>query len=222
MRAALGILLVAGCGSSGHPELHFDVRVSTSGVYVTAFEVARPDVTNQQPFAHPGECDRTSDAWSCEGPCPATWLGELRLEAGGELIADGAYDWPWGGGILADATGLDDASLVIEDAEGDEVRVPLPADPSPVPEITITLDGDDAVIAWTASPAAATAVIELGSGFGGPRCHTVDDELRFEDVASDSWDVHVRALRAPTTVATSWGVAEVWIGDAATASNPTP
>ncbi len=214
---------MAACGSSAsHPELHLDITVSSDLVYVNAIEVERPDATSQTPFAHPGECDETSDAWSCDGDCPATWLGELRLEAAGAVIADGAYDWPWGGGIAVDAVGLDDAALVIEDLDGEEIVIPLPASAAPQPELTLTVDGEDAVIAWTATPAAATAVVSVGAGFGGPRCHTDDDTITLAAPDAEAWEASVHAFLAPTLVETAWGDAEVWIGDVTSVPNPAP
>lgn len=208
------MVLIAACGGDGHPELHIDVQVSNDLVYVYAIEVDRPDATSQQPFQHPGGCDQTSDGWSCDGECPAQWLGELRIEQDGESIAEGQYDWPWGGGVSVDLSDAVARVLIIEDQDGVEVEVPLPVVILPVPTITATTWLDDELeISWTSDPAATSAVVEFGGGFGGPRCHVDGDEGATRLAGSPvGGSASVRALAAPSLTDTAFGQVEVWTG----------
>jgi len=222
-RAALGLLLIAACGGGvDHPELHFDVTVTGSLLYVTATEVDRPDATSQRPFAHPDDCDETSDAWSCEGACPGQWLGELSLVRAGEVIDAVRYDAPWGSGFAVAPGDLDDAILVIEDVDGAEVEVPLPGGSLPeaiIDDVAVTDAGvsrEDVAITWH-TDAADSAVVEVSGGFGGPRCHVTrtDDVTTLQASAGSTIGVAmVTAFAAPVTVETAFGDAEVWVGDA--------
>lgn len=233
--APLLLLLIPACGggSVDHPELHLDVVATQNAVFVYATEVDRPDATSQQPFAHRGVCAETSDGWSCNGECPAAWLGELRIEHGGELIAAGNYDSPVGGGIgQVDTAGLDGAVLVIADRDGAEIEVPLPSVTRPVPiidDVTVTSNGtpvaDDVAITWHTEPAAGSAVVELSAGFGGFRCHVeAGDQVTMTqaEIENESWSALVTALAAPVTVETAFGTAEVWVGNVAVRTIPAP
>lgn len=180
-------------------------------MYVLATEVARPDATNQQPFAHPGECDETSDGWSCDGPCPGEWLGVVKVQQGGETLAEAIYDSPWGIGITVTLDGP--AVLSVEDLEGAEVAIAIPDVVRPVPVIDeITPDA----ITWHSDPSAASAVVAVGSGFGGPRCHVIGDADVTAIPSTSATTAVVTAFAPPAVVDTAFGEAEVWVGATAT------
>lgn len=236
----MAMLAMGACGGehaehADHAPLHFDVVVKDRYIEVFVSDPARPDAVNQQPFAHPGECDVTSDAWFCDGECPGEWLGAMRLEQDGATLAEGSYDGPTGGGVgLVDTTRLDHAQLVIADMDGVEVTIPIPDVARPVPtidDVTVTGTGtpqpEDVAITWHTTPAAASAVVHLvEGGLGGPRCHLTRDAdvTQMQGYLEDSANslVVVTAFAPPSLVPTDFGDAEVWVGGLAFQDVPTP
>lgn len=219
---ALGwIVMAVGCGGDApHPSLQLDVVVTPAtaawqgSVRVHAIEVTRPDACNVRPFAGPGVCDQTTDGWSCDDPMPADWLGELRVEVDGVVRATGVYDAPWSGTVQVEVDGTAGAVLVIATDDGEEVEVPLPATAPPLPSIVDVVDRDtDVEVTWTSTPPAASAVIELGGGFGGPRCHVAAPDAATLSISdTEGAAVYLQAFAAPATVTTAFGQARVWVG----------
>jgi hypothetical protein len=218
-------ILIGGCGD--HPELHIDVVRSGDAIQVMAIEVARPDACHQRPFVELGVCDATTDVIGCDSAdpdAPAAWLGEVRVEQRGQVLARGRYAAPSGAylsGAFTGATGL----VVHVDDDGAPLTIPLPDVVAPAPTIdSLTPAGGNLTIAWSASPAAASAVVQFSYGFGGPRCHVGSAEPVVFAMApsSQSATIAVQAFAAPTTIASSAGQIHVWTGAAVEAQLPVP
>lgn len=227
-RAALGLVVLAGCAAepTPRPELHFDVQLhrwdDLDSVWVQVTEPDRPDATaDQVPFAHPGECDVTSDGWVCNGACPGEWVDALLLVQNGAVIDEAVFDSPYGNGFVVQGADLGGASLVITDVDGREVEVPLPVVNRPVPTIDdvtrtpvgINLERFD--IAWSTTPPGTSAVVSMGSGFGGPRCHDEGASgvtAHQFSTGGTLLEAYVTAYAEPEEFANAMGTVHVWAG----------
>ena len=219
--ALLGAL-AAGCGED-YPDAHFDVRVDERGLYVTGYETAQPDACTPRGFAEPGTCPGSSDELDCHGLTPLDWVGSVRLERGADLLDERSFDSPFGVGLVADLAGRDDTVLVVRTTSGDEARIPIDARVMPIPTIGgVSVADGEVDIAWSATPAATTAIVANGCGFGGDLCHvegegpTTLDDIGFDGACT----ISVHAFAPVQTVETSLGEVHVWVGG--TASQPLP
>ena len=202
---------------ASHPALHMDIVRGRDGIRFFAIDRDRPDQCTQRPFAHPGECDEESDGWSC-ADFPGDWIAGLRAQIGPRVIATGGVDAPFGGGVGSVDDSARGVSLVLIASDGDEVDIELPDVAAPVTTIdSASPDGADVAIAWHATPAAASAVVELWTGFVGHRCHAADaSSIRLPAwPGGDPQQIIVQAFAAPTTIATPFGDAEIWTGELA-------
>jgi hypothetical protein len=220
VRSALAAVVLCACNADG-PAFRIDAIVTQQYVTVSAIERDPPRVCDEIPFPPLGVCDQTTDVIQCSGTPPADMFAAVRIERDGAVIAT----IPWleasstaGGWIeLGDSA----ATLVIVADDGAESAVEIPATPRPTPTITGVTDlGDTVRVDWTATPPAASAIVGVGGGYGGPRCHLGADERPMLEWRYDSGSASVLAFAPPTEERTQFGDVHVWIGDGAEVSWP--
>jgi hypothetical protein len=215
MRSALALLALAACGTSvDHEPLRIDVVAVRDRVEVFAYEASAP-APCPNAFPEVGITDSTTDALQCDQE-PAIWLDRLQLVADATVVDDEVWlppEWP----VLADP---DATEVVLIADDGAEIRIPLPTAAAPVPTIDDVQDEQTSVsvltttVTWSA-PGAASAVVLIGNGFGGPRTHVAAGEPATLTSSPDSAirDLVVYAFAAPVDIVTDFGVAHVWNGD---------
>lgn len=226
MRAALLALVLAACG---HPDVHFDVRVAQDMVSVSAYDVAPPAPVG---LANLDECGGWSDDDpGCQGDCPGDWIAELRIEQDGAVLASGTFSATRGGGNVGtiDTTAFVHASVVIVDADGASIRIPIPSVARPVPfidDVTVTATSpydETTSVTWHSIPHATSADVAVSGGLSGAFCHVFSsgEATTFDgEYGSPPFWTGVTAFAPSAHSDTAFGDADVWVGTRVETTTP--
>jgi hypothetical protein len=230
-RQAFVLLLCAmefGCSDTAGPDLAMNVRVHTEGLFLYARELGSDCTCTAGEWPEPGECVSSSDGVSCTcEPAPASCLDRFRIERAGAVLADGPYDSDLGGGEPLSADLATSPTELVVTGCGGQARIPLPA-VADLPQPTIeqvTDDGQALTIAWSSTPAAASALVTGGDGFVSRVCHDLTGAVDLPSVRAELAEearVSVHAFTAPESVDTPLGEARIWAGGRTAEAIPLP
>ena len=209
------------------PALLFDVRAAPTYLFLTASDPARTACTRYE-FLREG-CEEVSDVIRCGADSLAPWITSASVTSGGTVLATVSPVDVWvgvsfGASVLA---GHDDLAIVLTARDGQRAEIPIPTGVVPPrPTVTsATYDGAALHVAWTATPSAASTVVEIIGGFMGYRCHVAAPQQAIDVpwlAPPDGSTYHVVTYAPATAIPTPLGEAMVWFGERVEAPLPQP
>lgn len=210
------------------PIAQIDVEVTPTTIAVSAIEV-QGSACAYPPFLRTG-CDLIADVRGCDRHVDYVATVTLEQDGGPDAVLTldtfntprWRFDRPAGGAVPR--------TIVIATDDGQTVRIPIPAAATPVPTIrSMTTDDDTLRVDWTATPTAATALVQVGNpniDMYTRRCHVTGPaaaEFVYEPGGVPAGrTVYVTSYATVSTTSTVIGEAKVWIGAQTSATTPRP
>lgn len=229
------ITFVAACGSNEPHDLHF-IDAAPNMTPVASWDLIVSDRYTRliptydfKPGCEPqggagefpavvGECTYSTDAlnWPCGQP--SSCLESVTI--GGIAASQSTFDIQF---YLQGAT-LGNAMVM----SGCDQTATVPIDDTILPTPTLTASYDQPArridANWTTDNAAASSVVALNGGFGGPECQTLDNHYTFADLDIFRVDVYVQTFAPVEKFDSPFGEVRVWRGnmDSVEVSAPPP
>jgi hypothetical protein len=205
-------------------QLQLDVVVSDGSVtlYTNASDLAATGCYGQDVFPAPGTSASISDIVTCQQGTIDSCLTKVALVIAGTEIPAMI---PSGRAIkmAGDVEGAGGGHLVIEGCGG-SADITLPTAIVPQPTLTATVDTATRTITstWSASPAAASALLVMNAGLWADVAHLTSSPYTFTVPTglpvSDYNNVVITTFLPPSTAATVFGPVQIWSGASTTFS----